>query len=221
MLTTSRYHPTVLASLLFLAVLLIVPIAVAENPVDDDHVFTVELDIYSNGTVSTERIGTTEGSPSASRSSVPEPTEHGQPLMAEWKDYHWLGVVDADGNVLSEHGVTLTFRDWSDAVDGDETVVERERVFERLAYHPDAERVHLVRGEGEVLHTLDLPTQICVDDGSCHFYCEDRGIDPDCDEAASLLPLVIFLILFISTGIIVYHVLERVSPSEHRENRKI
>ncbi len=194
--------------MLMAGMLLVPAAAAAENA--NSSVFTVELTVYENETVVLEQFEITDGSQTPARGpgAYPHTGQHNHTDSQKWQEHHWLVTVDEDGYVHDARYIPFSFTDAPD-VEHPDAVRQIEDVFERLPYTADAERIHLVRGEDDILYTLDIPDQVCIADGTCHVYCDGRGADPDCDDHTQYAPWIIISLLLLITASVLYHVLQR------------
>lgn len=129
-----------------------------------DTVFSVALEIEPEESIDLQTFETIEGEP-----SVESPNGLYEAIVYDDNKEKLYSHSFSSGAFLETHGNTTT-----EPLDLVNTTI-------RLPYLYEAEEIEIREGN-ETKTTVDIPQKLCVDDGYCHFYCEGKNIDPDCQQ---------------------------------------
>lgn len=139
-----------------------------------DQVFIYEVSISKNDSVNLKDFSLIEGKVNTAQTPAGEYT---------------IKILSATKELFTAE-IKVSFQTHEDAIDKDgkmhQIPVDLAKVnkFLRLPYSKDATKINLYHKD-TVIYSLDIPEKLCVRDGKCSDYCQDKN-DPDCAKPAKL-----------------------------------
>jgi len=138
-----------------------------------DQVFIYEVSISKNDSVDLKDFSLIEGKVNTAQTPAGEYT---------------IKILSATKELFTAE-IKVSFQTHEDAIDKDgkmhQIPVDLAKVdkFLRLPYSKDATKINLYHKD-KLIYSLDIPEKLCVRDGKCSDYCQDKN-DLDCAKPAT------------------------------------
>lgn len=132
---------------------------------EENTIFSLDLTVYNNDSVSLNSFGMTEGSP----------TNFG-------RGEYLIKILDRENEVLYQENFSVGFSIEYDVINGSSPPPERldsRGLYLRLPYFYNARKINIYK-KNKKIFDFDIPSKLCSDDGACNSFCDGKDIDPDC-----------------------------------------